>query len=68
MNTRLTQREMLNCQDTVSSIISGVQKFNAVAQECNDPELKRVCQDLQAAHQRHYQTIIKHLGGGPQVS
>ncbi|MCR4398140.1 MAG: hypothetical protein NUV93_04175 [Firmicutes bacterium] len=69
MNTRLTQRELLNCQDVLGSIIESSQMFQMIAQECNDQELRRVCQDLHASHQRQFQTIMKHLGGGaPQVS
>jgi len=63
MNARITQRELLHIQDSLGSELVEIQKFNALAQECNDPELKRVCQDISAAHQRHYQTLLKHLGG-----
>ncbi|MGE5542457.1 MAG: hypothetical protein ACM3WT_05420 [Bacillota bacterium] len=69
MNTRLTQRELLNCQDVLGSVIESAQRFQTISQECNDQELRRVCQDLYASHQRQFQTIMKHLGGGPtQVS
>ncbi len=69
MNTRLTQRELLSCQDVLGSLIESTQRIQAISQECNDQELKRVCQDLNASHHRQFQTIMKHLGGGPtQVS
>ena len=58
----LSQREFLYLQDYQKLEDMAIQKFGAYARQVGDPELKRQLEDIQRMHQRHYDTITRHLG------
>lgn len=59
----LTQAELMTLRENLSNELLMIQKFGAYAAQCNDPQLKQVLTSVQQAHQRHYNTLIRHLGG-----
>lgn len=63
----LTQREFLNLHDQISGELQLVQKFNMLAGQCQDQDVKRLCQELASAHQKHAQMLMKHLESSPMM-
>ncbi|WP_406676607.1 spore coat protein [Moorella sp. ACPs] len=59
----LTQAELMQLRENLSNELLMIRKFGAYAAQCNDPQLKQVLSSVQQAHQRHYNTLIRHLGG-----
>ncbi|MDN5345235.1 MAG: hypothetical protein PWQ18_1349 [Clostridia bacterium] len=59
----LTQAEVMQLRENLSNELLMIQKFGAYAAQCSDPQLKQVLGSVQQAHQRHYNTLIRHLGG-----
>ncbi|NLW06933.1 MAG: spore coat protein [Clostridia bacterium] len=59
----LTQAELMSLRENLSNEMLMMQKFGAYAAQCSDPQLKQVLSSVQQAHQRHYNTLIRHLGG-----
>lgn len=59
----LTQAELMQIRENLSNELLMIQKFGAYAAQCSDPQLKQVLSNVQQAHQRHYNTLIRHLGG-----
>ncbi|MDN5327293.1 MAG: hypothetical protein PWP41_1989 [Moorella sp. (in: firmicutes)] len=63
----LTQAELMQLRENLSNEMLMIQKFGAFAAQCTDPQLKNVLTSVQQAHQRHYNTLIRHLGGQQQL-
>ncbi|HHP51009.1 MAG TPA: spore coat protein [Moorella mulderi] len=59
----LTEAELMSLRENLSNELLLIQKFGAYAQQCGDPQLKQVCSSIQQAHQRHFETLMRHLGG-----
>jgi len=59
----LTQAELMSLRENLSNELLMIRKFGAFAGQCSDPQLKQVLSNIQQAHQRHYNTLIRHLGG-----
>lgn len=59
----LTQAELMSLRENLSNEMLMIQKFGAYVNHCSDPQLKQVLSSVQQAHQRHYNTLIRHLGG-----
>lgn len=59
----LTQAELMQLRENLSNELLMIQKFSAYASQCSDPQLKQVLGSVQQAHQRHYNTLIRHLSG-----
>lgn len=61
----LTQAELMQLRENLSSEMLMIQKFGLYANQCSDPQLKQLFGSIQQAHQRHYNSLIRHLGGQP---
>ncbi|GFN24277.1 MAG: spore coat protein [Thermoanaerobacteraceae bacterium] len=59
----LTQAELMQLRENLSSELLMIQKCGVYAAQCSDPQLKQLFSSLQQAHQRHYNTLVRHLGG-----
>ncbi len=59
----LTSAELMQIRENLSNELLMIQKFGAFAAQCSDPQLKQVLGNVQQAHQRHYNTLFRHLGG-----
>lgn len=58
-----TQAELMQLRENLSSELLMIQKCGVYAAHCTDPQLKQLFSSLQQAHQRHYHTLMRHLGG-----
>lgn len=59
----LTQVELTQLRENLNAELLMIQKCGVYAAQCSDPQLKQLFSSLQQAHQRHYQTLMRHLGG-----
>ncbi|MDH7576658.1 MAG: spore coat protein [Bacillota bacterium] len=58
---RLTSKELGLIEDNLRQEQLMVQKFSVYANQATDPEIKSLCQNLRDMHQRHLDTLMKHL-------
>ncbi|MDK2821964.1 MAG: hypothetical protein PWP31_1929 [Clostridia bacterium] len=59
----LTQVELMQLRENLSCEMLMIQKLGMYAAECTDPQLKQALTSIQQSHQRHYNTLIRHLDG-----
>lgn len=57
----VAQKELELLDELISAEMLAVTKFSTYSQQCNDPQLKQYLQEAAQAHQRHYNTLIKHV-------
>lgn len=59
---QLSQKDLTNITDHMGIEQQQVQKFNEAATQCTDAQGKRIFQDIASMHQRHFDTLKRHLG------
>lgn len=57
----LTQREVLMLRDQLESEKLEIEKFRTYAAQVSDPALKRLLEDIQRTHERHFDVLSRHL-------
>jgi hypothetical protein len=57
----LTSKELMQLEDQLNGEVLLVTKFKNYANQCTDPELKSVLQQIAQKHQNHYATLMRHL-------
>lgn len=58
----ISDREALNLNDLLSQQTVAVDKLSVYANECSDPELKRVCRELIDVNMRHFERLMQQIG------
>lgn len=62
--TDLTQKELLYLKDAIEAENLMVEKFGVCAENATDPDVKRLCKDIQSTHRTHKQTLTQFVTGG----
>lgn len=60
----LTQPELMSLRENISAEMLMIEKFNTMAQQCSDPQLKQVLTGITRTHERHRDTLMRHLNPG----
>ncbi|MGI6066109.1 MAG: spore coat protein [Bacillota bacterium] len=63
MTQQLSQKDVMYITDHLEIEQQQVQSFTDAANECTDPQAKQIFQDIANMHQRHFDTLKRHLGG-----
>ncbi|NPV28728.1 MAG: ferritin-like domain-containing protein [Firmicutes bacterium] len=58
---KLTSKELGLIEDSLRQEQLMIQKFGFYANQATDPEIKSLCQNLRDMHQRHLDTLMRHL-------
>ena len=58
----LSTKDSLYLTDMMSWNLLSAKKAHFFAQQCQDSELKAEAERVGQMHQRHYQTLLNHLG------
>jgi len=64
MTQQLSNKDVMYITDHLNIEQMQVNKFSQAANETQDPQCKRMFQDIANMHQRHFDTLKKHLSGG----
>lgn len=59
--SNLTNIELTALEEQLKSESVLVAKYNSMANECNDLELKNIFQDIALKHQAHYNQLFQFL-------
>ncbi len=57
----LTSKEATRIEEGLHVEETLVRKFGAYAQQCADPDCRRLMLDMQALHQRHYDMLLRQV-------
>lgn len=57
----LTSKEATRIEEGLHVEESLITKFGLYAQQCVDPECRRLMHEVQALHQRHYDTLFRQV-------
>lgn len=58
---KITEKELSAYNELLIQEKSTMDKFNYYAQNCKDPQLKKLCKDSAARHQEHYNSIFNQI-------
>jgi len=58
----LTTRELLMLEDHLNMGQAMNAHLSLCTQQCRDEQLKSLCQQIAQKQQRHFQTLLRHLG------
>lgn len=64
---QLTSPEVHMISEMLRSECVVIEKLGAYAGQCNDPEVRRQCQDNQNVHLRHYERLLRTLNNAVQA-
>lgn len=59
--TTMTSKELSALEDTLNSEMLLVKKYQSLANQCTDPQLKAICTEVAGKHQQHFNTLFQHL-------
>jgi rubrerythrin len=68
MTQQLSHKDVMYLTDHLEIEQQQIQKFNTAANEVGDAQCKRMFQDIANMHQRHFDTLKKHLSGQTMMS
>lgn len=68
MSQQLSQKDLMYITDHLRIEQQEIIKFQDAANQATDPQCKSMFQDLAHMHQRHFDTLKKHLGAGQMMS
>ncbi|MGI6684422.1 MAG: spore coat protein [Bacillota bacterium] len=68
MSQQLSQKDLMYLTDHLDIEKQHVQKFQEAASQTTDPQCKQMYQDIANMHQRHFDTLSKHLSTGKMMS
>ena len=57
----LTAKELLSIEEQLKAEKLLITKNKAYAQLCDDPELRKKCEQMASKHEYHYQTLLALL-------
>jgi len=60
----LTQPELMSLRENISAEMLMIEKFNTLAQQCSDSQLKQVLTSITSTHEKHRDTLMRHLNDG----
>ena len=58
---KVTEKELEGYNEILTQEKVAIDKFNFYAQNCKDPQLKKLCKDAAERHQQHYNTIFSQI-------
>lgn len=61
MRGEMTRRELMELQDALYREMLEIETYGNYIQQTDDPELKRVLEDIQRTHQKHYDKLIDRM-------
>ncbi len=68
MSQQLSQKDLMYITDHLDIEKQQIQKFTEASNQCSDPQCKRIFQDIANMHQRHFDTLSKHISSGRMMS
>ena len=58
---KITEKELGAYNELLVQEKATMDKFNYYAQNCKDPQLKKLCKEAAARHQEHYNIIFAQI-------
>jgi len=58
---KITEKELGAYNELLVQEKAAIDKFNYYAQNCKDPNLKKLCKDAAARHQEHFNIIFAQI-------
>lgn len=58
---KITEKELSAYNELLVQEKAIVDKFNYYAQNCKDPQLKKLCKDAATRHQEHYNAVFSQI-------
>lgn len=68
MSQQITQKDLMNLTDHLSMEKDHVKMFQEASTQATNPQLKTMFQDISTMHQRHFDTLSKHVNSGKMMS
>jgi len=62
-----TQPELMQLRENLSSELLAISKLGSFAAQASDPQIKQLCLNMQRAHERHRDMLLRHLNAGQPV-
>lgn len=59
-----TQAELMSLREDLSNEMLAITKMANFAAEANDPQIKQMCTNMQRAHERHRDMLLRHINAG----
>lgn len=64
MHEEMTRRELMELEDALYREMLEIETYGNYIQQTDDPEMKRVLEDIQRSHQKHYERLIDQMNPG----
>lgn len=61
MKNTITEKELSAYNELLTQEKAVVDKFNYYAQNCKDPNLKKLCKEAASRHQEHFNMIFNQI-------
>ncbi|MBC7347783.1 MAG: hypothetical protein H5U00_10115 [Clostridia bacterium] len=62
-----TQPELMQLRENLSSELLAISKLANFAAQTNDPQIRQLCTNMQRAHERHRDILLRHINAGQPV-
>ena len=62
-----TQPELMSLRENLSSELLIINKLASFAAQANDPQVRQMCLNMQRAHERHRDILMRHINAGQPV-
>lgn len=57
----ITEKELEGYSQLLTNEKNAIQKFKNYAETCEEPALKKMCEEIAQRHTQHYQTILNEM-------
>ncbi len=57
----ITEMELNGYSQLLNNEQNAIQKFKNYAESCEEPALKKLCEDIAQRHTQHYKTILNEM-------